>query len=486
MRVQFRELLKHSGIYGVGQVLSRLTSILLLPIYTRYLSRADYGLLAILDLTVAVLGILLATGLQRAVNRHHFDRRDAGYHNRLWWTGLSLLVTSLAIVVGPLWLLRGPLARAVLGPEVDRSGHYLGLALITLSFVSLEQFLQAHLRVQRRSRLLVGLGLGRLAVNAALNLYLLVGAGLGVEAVLWGNLGTGVLAAGVFFAIFARERGAWSFDRQLVASLAAYGGPLVLTSLMAVGMHQADRYLLRVLLDLASVGLYSVAYAIGHGINTLILSPFSQIWYVVIYEVEGDEESRVFYVEAFRLFVYVLGLIMLGVSLFAEPLLHMLVAPDFRAASDLVPIICLGYLLFSLHTHFNVPALLTKRTRAIIVPHALALVTNVVGNLLLIPAFGIFGAAWSTVVTFAVFSFSGLLVYRRIDRLPYPLAVCGSVIAGMTFSYLAWRSLAPEWSGRPVVCAASAFAVWGLWATVLLAPGLRRRFRPPTRPRDLA
>jgi O-antigen/teichoic acid export membrane protein len=392
----------------------------------------------------------------------------------LWWTGLGILIATCAILITPALLLREPIAIWTLGPELASGGFFYLLALCTLALTTLEQLLQAHLRVYKQSALFVKLSLGRLALNIALNLYLLLVRDMGVAAILWGNLISAAVSLAALFVAFVRKRGPARWRSDLVGDLFAYGVPLIVASLLAVAMHQLDRYLLRVLLDLDQVGLYSVAYAIGQGINTLMLQPFSQIWYVVIYELEGKPELREAVRSVFRYFFSVLVLVMLGVSLFAEPLVWLLVAPEFYPAADLIPLVCLAYLFFSLHAHFNLPPLLAKKTTWLIPAHVVGVVVNLAANLLLIPAYGTRGAALASVVTFAAFSFSGLVVYRRIDRFDYPLAAGLAVLVGISASYAAW-SWTTSWSENPLSTGVLAAAIWLVWAALLLWPLLRSR-----------
>jgi O-antigen/teichoic acid export membrane protein len=489
MNETHRELIKHSAIYGVGQVLAASTSVIMLPIYTRYLTPADYGIMAIVQLTISVLSIVLGTGTVRAVNRHHFEMPNERERDRLWWTGVTFLAIASAALVAPMLLARGLLADLTLGPIEGASGGRLySLALLTLCFTALGQLLQAHLRVYKRSGLLVGTSLAQLMLAVALNLLFLIALGRGVEGVMEANLLSTAAGTLAFFVWFLRERGGFALDPTQIRSLVSYGGPLVVTALLALGMHQADRYLLRVFLDLEQVGLYSVAYSIGRGVNTLVLVPFSQIWYVAIYEVAREEDAKKVYTETFRYFVYGLILILFGLSLFAKPVLSVLVAKDFEASADLVPVVCLAYLFFSLHAHFNVPVLLAKSTVSLVPPHVAALLTNIGTNLVLIPAFGTWGAAWASVITFAVFAFVGLAVYRRIDRYDYPFARCGLALAGVLLSFVVWKIAFP-WSRGSLLAGSVAAAIWILWCAVLLGPAmlaLWRRRRAAARPEAAA
>src|SRR5262249_16136728 len=89
MRGLYREILAHASVYALGLVLARVTSILLLPVYTRYLTPTDYGVIALLDLIGALLGQVTASGQVTAAGRYHFAREDERYRDTLWWTTLT-------------------------------------------------------------------------------------------------------------------------------------------------------------------------------------------------------------------------------------------------------------------------------------------------------------------------------------------------------------------------------------------------------------
>lgn len=472
MKASYTDLIRHSAVYGVGQVLSRIASVILLPIYTRYLTPADYGVIAILDLAAGVLGILVGVGLANAVQRFHFRTEEGSERNQLWWTGLATVAALALLMTVPVLVFRQPLSQLLLGPEIASAALFLVLATGNFFTRVLEELLTVHLRVDKRSTLLVATNLARLALNIALNLLLLIRFDMGVAGVLWGNLLTGIVTVVWLLMLFVRKQDRPSFDWNWLKPLAEFGGPMVVTALLGLGMHRGDRFLLRIFLDLDQVGLYSVAYSIGQAVNTLILLPFTQIWRVVIFELEGQENAKLVYVTVFRYFFDFLALSLFAVSVFAAPILRVLVAEQFFPAASLIPIVCLAYLFFSLNVHFNTPALLANKTTRLILPSAVALLVNVAFNLFLIPRMGAAGAAWASVLTFMTLSFAGLAVYRRIDRYPYSFTHSFLVLLGLMLSYLMldrWF----DWSEDPVTAAVARLMVTLTWALILVWPLLR-------------
>src|SRR5207244_3336823 len=115
MLERLKELVRHSAIYGLGSIVSRVLAVLLLPLYTRYLSPADYGLIETLIALSAVLTALVAQGMKSAFFRFYFD--SAELEGRLlvvrtaFWYVLAastvVLVAGVALASPISWLLFG-------------------------------------------------------------------------------------------------------------------------------------------------------------------------------------------------------------------------------------------------------------------------------------------------------------------------------------------------------------------------------------------
>jgi O-antigen/teichoic acid export membrane protein len=475
LKSAYRDILKHSAVYGVGQILARLASFLLLPLYTSYLTPVDYGAIAILDLTAGVLAILVGAGMVSAANRHHFEAQSEAERDQVWWTSLTFVVVIATAIVVPLWFARGALARLTLGWEVPDGVYFYALVLPTLWFGVVGGLPDAYLRIRKWSSLSVALSMARLLLNIGLNVYFLVVLRLGVAGILWGNLITGAAITAIEITTLVATRGSYAFHWELAEKLWRFGSPFIVTALLQIVMHQADRFFLRLFLDMHDVGIYSLAYTIGQAVNTLCLLPFASIWGVVVYEVAEQPDAKRIYARIFEYFAYGLMLVMLGVSLYAKPIIAVMAAPEYAAAAELIPIVCLAYLFFSLSTFFTVPALLSKKTNRLVPGNVVGATVNVVGNLLLIPRFGMVAAAWVSVLTFFAFATTDFLICRRIDRIPYPLVRVTCVVLGMAATYLACGLLTRAFPAPPSLTLALAALLWTAWAMLLMAPPLRRQ-----------
>jgi len=462
-----RDLLKHSSIYMIGQILTRMASVLMLPLYTHCLIPAEYGIIALLDLTAALLSTLIAGGMVPAISRHHFDGDDELHFDRVWWTGLTSVTLIASTVCLPMWLFRQTLSDLTLGSDVSNGAWLYTLTALTIVIAAIGQTVDAYLRVLKWSGVFVGISLGRLFLNVGLNVWFLVGLKLGVEGLLIGNLLAATANTVVLLAVFLKTRGAFCIDLPILRQMLQFSRPLIVTSLASMMLHEVDRYLLTMYQTLEQVGVYALAHKIGFAVHTLCLLPFLSIWHVAIYEIDRLPNSQREFTRMFRWFVSGIGILFLGASLTVHPVLPWLTSDDYSQSIDLISVILLGFFVFGLSFHFEVPALLSKRTKLLIPGSIAALIVNISANVLLVPQIGAWGAAWAGVITYAVFSFTILAYCRPVKHIEYPmmtslakvLAFCGTFVA-VRFGCFPYMGAIGQIAVSVVVCAA--------WAAVLL------------------
>lgn len=460
------ELVKHSSIYAIGQILSRFASVLVLPLYTHYLTPSDYGVIAILDLTTMILAMLIGSGIAQAVTRYNFDATTDEERRRVWWTGISYVAVMSAAVVTPMWFSRDLLAQLTLGSHVAEGEYLYTLALATLFVTTIAEVLDTYIRVKKWSGLYLAVSMGRLVLNLGLNVWFLVGLGLGVKGQLLGNLIANAVNLVVLLVIFRSTMGRAIIDLPLIRKLLTYGSPLIAQALLSLMMHDADRYFLRVYCDMKEVGIYSLAYKVAQAVNTLCLIPFHSIWTVAIYEIAKQPDAKQQYAKIFQYFVGAILILMMGASLSAVPLLPILTTDAYDEAVRLLPVLLLGQLLFALHSQFNVPAMLSKTTVTLVPAGIAGVVANLLLCVALIPTFGAAGAAWASVISYAVFSLVGLAFYRRIDVIPYSFVRCGLTMLGIGATYVfVQHGVMPGLSLWLQLALAN--LVCGVWAVVL-------------------
>jgi virginiamycin A acetyltransferase len=462
-----KDLLKHSSIYAIGQILTRFASVLLLPLYTNCLSPADYGVVGILDTTAAILSLMIGGGMVTAVTRFHFERPSEEDHDRTWWTGLTWVALASVVVLTPMWLGRQTLVHLTL-PHLVSNGEWLyTLVIATILIQLVGQLIDGYLRVLKWSGVFVAISMCRLLLNVGLNIWFLVGLKYGVEGLFMGNLLASAAHTIVLLGVFVCTRGPYQFSLSLATKLVRFSAPLMVTAFLAMLMHESNRYILVYLVSDSDLGVYAFAQKIGFAVNTLCLLPFSSIWQVAIYDINRHKNCDEQFEQIFGWFVYGLGILLLGAALTVHPILPLLTPDAFGPAVELISVMLLALFVYGLQMQFEVPALLAKRT-ALLVPGSIAgVITNVLFNYMLVPSLGLWGAAWASVATYSAYSFTTLLICRKVRPLAYPWRQSLAAAIGLVASYLIVRFYIFPQVGflgqllTSILCC-------GLWAVLLL------------------
>src|SRR6266487_70953 len=264
---RLKELLRHSAIYGLGSIVARILGVLLLPLYTRYLSPGDYGLIETLVALSAVLAALVAQGMKSAFFRFYFDsaeeeRRLLVVRTAFWY----VLAAATAVLVLGVSLAR-PISWLLFGTN-DHAGLVVAAFVGLWAAMNYEQ-MTSLFRVEQRSTAYVAATLANVGITIAATVVLVVVFDKGPLGVLVGNfIGTLIVYAALL--AYSRGRLGLQFDRSLYRAMNRFGLPLVPSALAPWLTNFSDRFFLVKLTDPHEVGLYSIGVRIASAILTPI------------------------------------------------------------------------------------------------------------------------------------------------------------------------------------------------------------------------
>jgi len=337
-----------------------------------------------------------------------------------------------------------------------------------------QERLRAAGEVARSARLDMAVTAGGLIIGVGFAL-----GGLGAAAPLLG-LGLAPLAALPFVlpGELKQARGG-AFEAARVRDYALYGYPIAASLALTVVLSSTDRFVLDAYLGEAAVGAYHASYSIANrtlDVLFLWLGTAGQPALVMALERGGIDRLKVAAREQLSTFLLVGLPAAAGVALVARPLSEVLIGEELRtAAASVTPWIALSALLFGLTAYYFGQAFtLGKKTKRLLIAMAIPAGVNVVLNLILVPRFGVMGAAWATAASFGLGMVATMLIGRRVMALPIPwesLIRCG-VATGLMALVVA-RLPAIGGLGELVLDAGVGALVYAAAALTLNAAGVR-------------
>jgi O-antigen/teichoic acid export membrane protein len=436
-------LVRGSAVYAVANFGLKALNFALLPVYTRFLTPADYGTVGLAESVAAVFLVIFGISLEVAVRRYYFeyssdqDRLTSYLSSVFRFAGVyGAIVLALALAAGPFLL------RALLPGFSVPFYPYIALAVGSSAVLNILQYRLALYQVQEKPKSYAWLSFLSFALTAAATLILVAGLRWGAAGMLGGKLMAGAVTGVVSVVLMWRWLSA-GFDWKYVRESLPIALPLVPHSLMALGLVLADRFILQHYRSLEEVGVYTLAYTLGMVMYLVTLST-GQAWQPIFFDVarQGPEASNVLARLSAGLFVFWAWIGVFG-ALIAQDAMRLLDV-RYRSAGRVIPWIIGGYLMHGLFGLFHLGAIQSKRTKFILFASATACAINIGLNLLWAPRYGMYGAAYATLGAYAIEAVLMFIYAQRIYPLPYrPLELLGAAGAfaiAIAASQMPWTS----------------------------------------------
>ena len=469
MTAYLKRLVSSLAAYQVADVVSKFIAVLLLPVYTRYIAPAGYGVVELLANGVILISILVRFGMIESFLRFYYsdadqERRDALARRA---TGVLLLTTTIVSIV--LAVFAAPLSKVVLG---YRDPAIFRIAVLGLwAFTNLEMA-YALLRVDERLRAYATATLINVGLTIGASVALVVVLGQGAKGLLLGNYGAStVVLVGVWWTLRDRLRLRHHPGVETHGVLVRFGLPTVPAEASVYALSIVDRYYIfhHGVSGPKQAGLYSIAVKLA-GAVAFIVRAFQYAWPPLAYSVRDDAEAARLYGLVTTYYLFVSGMVVAGLALLGRWVLRLLAAPSFFDAYKALPWVALGWALYGLWVVFLVIAGRAKVTTRNF-PAALAgLVANVVLLLVLVPSHGIAGAGVALCGAYVVMigvmhlltrrAFAAAFEWRRLIQLA--LVLGGMAAAGElllpTHGIVGFIARAAVLAAMPGVLLATGFA----------------------------
>ncbi|WP_445148156.1 lipopolysaccharide biosynthesis protein [Baekduia sp. Peel2402] len=470
--------LTSAAVFAVAAAAQRALSLLLLPLYTRALTPAEYGdLSVILSFTTAAV-IFLALGLDFALWRTYFGLENDPYRqmNLVWsaWvtTIISALVGTLLLSLGAVLFLRGSRIEpidAILG--IASSGMLVISTTVPMTVLRAEQRLRDFLVLTAMSALLTA----SFTVCAVVLLHWGIKGWL-AAALAANALGTLAAAAVVPF------RRPDPMDWTGVRASLRLGVPLMPHFVSHWALQLADRLALTSLVSASLVGVYSLTANLS--LPALIAVQSLNQGFMPMYARAAhrtDERAGLASIATKQLLLTSSVCLLCAIVL---PSVVTVVAPsEYSSAASILPWLVLGYAFVGAYSiPMNGLSLVLGRTSFVWVTTALSAMLNLALIYIFVPDHGLVAAAIASAVAYFAL-LVGMTLYARRHHSPVRLdlrtAVPGLAALGLIYAVVAL--LVPErgWTALLIRGGISAACVAAVGIAFLARQRRRRRAASP-------
>ncbi len=410
-----RATFKHAWVYTLAAVTGKMISFFLLPFYAHVLQDVGYGVIGMIEASLAFLFTLMSYGVQSAVTRFYYDRPPEE-RNRVVSTGMLQTAAISTALCLPLMLASGPLSGWLLG---DASmWHLLVLAMLGFVFELTGTAASAILLIEQRSTTFSVIGLARLLIGVATSIWFVLVLDWGLFGYfLSGTLTT--LISSVWFVTIAVRRCGAAWDRGISRDLFFFQLPLVPGNLASFVSRQAERVLVRYQLDLASVGVLEMGYKFPSLISLMITQPFMKSWNTTRTAMADEPGAPEHIGRVFTWYLLLVASVGLVIVVNIPAVLRLLTPPEFWNAHRIARVEVLTMILQGCYWHVTFGMYYAKDMRSLSWIRGVTSAVKVALSVLFIKLWGLFGAAYSAALIQAVMLFWSAPLAQRKYRIRY-------------------------------------------------------------------
>lgn len=401
---KIEELFRHSLVYGITSSLQNVLGFIMLPILTAFYTPEIFGVYSILLLLSAFTSAIFYLGASSALGRFFFDEDSSLFRKKILTTSLVVTLIGAGLLV-----ISGIIFSKILSIRLFQTDTYarpILLILIGTAFGFLLNLMTIVLRYEKKSFHFFLISISGVIINFVTTYVLLSRYKFGLLAPIYGLL----ISNGICFSILVLTR-IHLLTKKLEVShfrmILNFGIQTSVAGLLYYILEWVDRLIIKDLLNLRDVGIYSLGYRLGSIMNILLVIPFSLVWGPLRMQHVKSSDVDVFTGKILSYYTLVGVMILVFAILFGEDIMKLIfVNKSYFSALEVFPIIMFSVFFYGYQNIVDFGIYLHKKVFYYIPVYIFAICFNVLMNYLLIPRWGYLAAAYTSLFTYIITSSS--------------------------------------------------------------------------------
>lgn len=386
--------LKNGVIYMLPVSIGSLLPLLTLPIFTRILSKEDYGVWALAQVYAVFVNGVANFGLTIGYERNFFESKETKKIAGLLFSTL-IFVSSTFIIFGILtFIFRYQLAVWIIGSSDYAS--ILFWSYCATGIMGLKTYYLTYYKNTENAKAFAWYTIDESLLGVLFSLFMVVYLRIGIIGLVWGQLLASIIIFSILSFKFIRLLPV-SIDGKALKDSLKLSWPLTPRIFFGIIGSQFDKYMIGLLNTVGGVGIYNIAQKIANIVFTF-MTAIQNVFSPQVYKrmFEQGEEGRISIGQYLTPFLY--GSISIGIliSLFSEEVITILTPESYHGAIDIVIILSM---LYGTYFFGKQPQLIyAKKTFVTSILTLVSIGLNIVINIPFILHWGVIGAAWGTLL----------------------------------------------------------------------------------------
>ncbi len=434
---QIKSLGTDTAIYGISTVVARLLNFALVPLYANILTTAEFGIVANVYSYIGFIIIFYSFGMESSYFRYASSKELGTEADNFSTPFLSVAAVSGVFSV-LLMLFSTPLTPVF---QIDESlSIIITLTAGILFFDAVVMIPFASLRLQRKARFFALTKIINIVLTVILNIITVYYLRWGIEGIFISNLAASVLTLLILIPTVIKQLH-FRMHSGLLKELLKFGLPIVPVGVSGILLQLVDRPILKLLMDDSAVGIYQANYRLGI-FMALITGMFEFAWRPFFLSHAKDPNAKILFARVMTYYLMVCSFIFMVLSLFLEDVIKFkffgeryILPPQYWPGLEIVPLVLLSYIFSGIGTNLNAGIQIEKKTKYLFPTSFSGSLTKIVLTFLLVPTYGIMGAAYATLAGYIMVEVTLYTVVQKYYRVEYEFKRIGTLAATVAVAF---------------------------------------------------
>lgn len=425
---KLKQLSKDTAIYGISTMLGRFLNFLLVPFYTNVFSTGEYGIVTNIYAFIALFNIVYIYGMDAAYMKFA-SQKTIGDDKDIFSTPFYSIFCS-SIIFSILFIAFSNKLQVAFSIPVEHS-ILLYYIVFILIFDALAIIPFVKLRLQRKGKTFALYKFLNIVLTVVLNLFFILHLKWGIEAVFLSNLLASLFSLILVSPVILNSL-KFSFHKELFKGMLKFGLPYFPAGLGVMLIQVINRPILEYLTDLGTLGIYQASYKLGI-FMMLFVNMFQYAWQPFFLEESKRENAKELFAKVLTYFTLTGSVILVVLSLFISDIVSIeifgrtIIGKAFLGGLYIVPVVLLGYLFNGIYIIFTAGIFIKDKSIYVPLITGIGAAVNIIANFMLIPVWGIMGAAFATFVSYFSMAVGFYFVTQKFYRIEYELNKIGKI-----------------------------------------------------------
>lgn len=445
--MRLTEIAKHTSVYSLASIGQSAASFLLLPLYVKFFSPAEYGEYTLLLMIISIGTSVFYLGVNSALPSSYFENSEPLFKRRVFSTAMTIsFVGSISLFIFG-WLFQHELSSLLF----EGKGEQRRILAVcgTGSLIILNQLMLNLFRIKLQTAFVAFSGLAGVVTTLLSTYYLVAFRNWGIDAPIFASLIVQLITF-IFYIFAARNSLSLSFDTEQAKKMLKFGFPTILISIGVMTVEWSDRLILQHLLSTEDVGVYSLGFRIGAIVTPLIITPLAQVWIPMAFNHRQKGDYEFVSGELVSVFITMGLCLTFAAQLFASTVFNLFLnSPVYQSSTLFIPFIIAGNFLNGLNNFVTFGAIFERKLGRLVLNSYFLAALSALMNYLFIRNYESIGAAFTFLV---VNTISPILTYmhaRKFQKIRFNFELLYRV--ALTTSVFFFGDFLLPWPNQSVV-----------------------------------